>query len=101
LGQQVPAVGFSLGFERLVDLLEVAADGEQRAVVLVHDADVAVTELVAHKSALIADGARVRLERRTKNLKALLERASGDGYTAFATVSAGTAPGALEIKPLA
>jgi histidyl-tRNA synthetase len=67
----------------------------------VHDADVPVAELVAHKAALIADGARVRLERRTKNLKALLERAAADGYTAFAAVRAGDASDALEVKPLA
>ncbi|WP_307381234.1 HisS family protein [Microbacterium sp. W4I20] len=99
LGQQVPAVGFSLGFERLVDLLSLDADAAAQAVVLVHDADVPVAELVAHKARLIAGGARVRLERRTKNLKALLERSAADGYTSFATVSAGA--GELELKPLA
>ena len=60
----------------------------------------ALGDLLAHKAALVADGARVRLERRTKNLKALLERATSDGYTAFATVSAGTTPDALEVKTL-
>ena len=99
LGQQVPAVGFSLGFERLVDLVAAGGDDREEAIVLVHDADVPVAELIAHKTALIAEGARVRLERRTKNLKALLERASADGFTAFATVSAGAA--SLERKPLA
>lgn len=98
LRQDVPAVGFSLGFERLVELVTATADAGQRAVVLVHDADVPVAELVAHKVALVAEGARVRLERRTKNLKALLERSAADGYTAFATVSAGAA--GLELKPL-
>ncbi|WP_218683268.1 HisS family protein, partial [Microbacterium sp. BF1] len=98
LGQQVPAVGFSLGFERLVDLIADEADATAQAVVLIHDADVPVHELVRHKAALIAGGARVRLERRTKNVKALLERSAADGYTAFATVSAGT--GELELKPL-
>ena len=48
-----------------------------------------IGELLALKAALVADGSRVRLEQRTKNLKALLERAASDGYTAFATVSAG------------
>ncbi|MFD5224846.1 histidine--tRNA ligase [Microbacterium sp. NPDC058342] len=102
LGQQVPAVGFSIGFERIVDLVaEREADAAQ-AVVLVHDADVPVTELLAHKAALLRDGgaARVRLERRTKNLKALLERSAADGYTGFASVRAGEEPGAAEIKPL-
>jgi histidyl-tRNA synthetase len=98
LGQQVPAVGFSLGFERLVDLVADGADVEAQAIVLIHDADVPVAELLAHKTALIGTGARVRLERRTKNLKALLERASAEGYTGFATVAAGTTE--LEVKPL-
>lgn len=97
-GQQVPAVGFSLGFERLVDLVTAGDDVVAEAVVLVHDADVPVVELLAHKTALIAAGARVRLERRTKNLKALLERAAADGFTSFATVSAGASE--LERKPL-
>ncbi|WP_242519591.1 histidine--tRNA ligase [Microbacterium esteraromaticum] len=102
LGQQVPAVGFSIGFERIVDLVaEVEAEAAQ-AVVLVHDADVPVGELLAHKAALLRDGgaARVRLERRPKNMKALLERATADGYTGFATVRAGDVVGAVEVKPL-
>ncbi len=98
LGQQVPAVGFSLGFERLVDLVTAGADAEAQAIVLIHDADVPVAELLAHKTALIGTGARVRLERRTKNLKALLERASAEGYTGFATVMTGATE--LEVKPL-
>ncbi|MBN8423955.1 histidine--tRNA ligase [Microbacterium esteraromaticum] len=102
LGQQVPAVGFSIGFERIVDLVaEVEAEAAQ-AVVLVHDADVPVGEVLAHKAALLRDGgaARVRLERRPKNMKALLERATADGYTGFATVRAGDVVGAVEVKPL-
>ena len=98
LGQQVAAVGFSLGFERLVDLVTSETDAAAEAIVLIHDADVPVAELVAHKARLIAGGARVRLERRTKNLKALLERSAADGYTAFATVAAGNPD--LELKPL-
>ncbi len=100
LGQPVPAVGFSLGFERLVDLVELAADAGAQAVVLVHDPDVPVAELVAHKAALIRSGSRVRLERRVKNFKALLERSAADGYTAFATVTTGAEVGSLELKPL-
>ncbi|GAA1850651.1 hypothetical protein GCM10009796_10810 [Microbacterium koreense] len=100
LGQDVPAVGFSIGFERIVDLVSGDADTDAPAVVLVHDRDVPVAELLAHKATLVAGGSRVRLEQRTKNLKALLERAASDGYTAFATVSSGAAPESLEIKPL-
>ncbi|GAA4188480.1 histidine--tRNA ligase [Microbacterium oryzae] len=100
LGQDVPAVGFSIGFERIVDLVALAEGSAAEAVVLVHDRDVPDAELLALKAALIAEGSRVRLERRTKNLKALLERATADGYTAFATVSAGVERADLELKPL-
>ncbi|MDI6944096.1 histidine--tRNA ligase [Microbacterium barkeri] len=100
LGQDVPAVGFSIGFERIVDLVSLAEAAAAEAVVLVHDRDVPVAELLALKAALVAEGSRVRLEQRTKNLKGLLERASADGYTAFATVSAGAERDDLELKPL-
>ncbi|WP_448258504.1 histidine--tRNA ligase [Microbacterium aurum] len=100
LGQDIPAVGFSIGFERIVDLVADGEDAAASAVVLVHDRDVPVAELVALKAALVAEGARVRLEQRTKNLKALLERAAADGYTAFAMVSAGALRADLELKPL-
>lgn len=100
LGQDVPAVGFSIGFERIVDLVDEEADASAPAVVLVHDRDVSTGDLLALKAALVAEGSRVRLEARTKNLKALLERAAADGYTRFATVSSGTTRDALELKPL-
>lgn len=98
LKQDVPAVGFSIGFERVVDLVDDAADAAAPAVVLVHDRDVPVAEIIAHKARLVAGGTRVRVEQRTKNLKGLLERAAADGYTAFATVSAGE--DMSETKPL-
>ncbi len=40
LGQDVPAVGFSLGFERLVDLVTLPESAESDAVVLLYDKDV-------------------------------------------------------------
>ena len=100
LGQEVPAVGFSIGFERIVDLVSEQEQDAAASIVLVHDADVPAADLLALKTALVAEGARVRLERRTKNLKALLDRAAADGYTSFATVSAGTTRAGLELKPL-
>ena len=101
LGQDVPAVGFSIGFERLVDLIGQSDENHERAVVLVHDRDVPLEELLALKAELTREGLRVRLDQRTKNLKALLERAAADGYTSFATVAGGTARGDLQIKQLA
>ncbi|WP_307387145.1 MULTISPECIES: histidine--tRNA ligase [Microbacterium] len=100
LGQDVPAVGFSIGFERIVDLLQDAADTGERSVVLVHDRDVPLSTLLALKTALIAQGVRVRVEQRAKNMKALLERSAADGYVSFASVGVDTTAESLELRPL-
>lgn len=101
LGTDVPAAGFSIGFERVVDLIDVPDDAAADSVVLVHDADVPLDRLMAIKSALVASGRRVRLDRRAKNLKAVLDRAAAAGYRSFAFVGAATADAsALEFKPL-
>lgn len=90
LGQEVPACGFSIGFERIVDLLAVRDDGRPRAVVLVYDADVAPATLLGLKHELVASGTRVRFERRVKNVRALLDRVTADGFDAFAIVTTET-----------
>ncbi|WP_236081102.1 histidine--tRNA ligase [Microbacterium oleivorans] len=100
LGQDVPAVGFSIGFERIVDLVGAGEDAASAAVVLIADRDVPLAELAAHKAFFVGQGARVRLEQRTKNLKGLLERSAADGYTSFATVSVGVEPASIEPRPL-
>jgi histidyl-tRNA synthetase len=101
LGTDVPACGFSIGFERIVDLLAGSDDETDNAVVLVHEKDADPAALVALKRALVADGLRVRLDKRTKNLKALLERAGAAGYGRFAFVTDTTVtPGDLVFKPL-
>jgi histidyl-tRNA synthetase len=101
LGTDVPACGFSIGFERIVDLLAGAHDENEDSVVLVHDKDADPAALVALKTALVADGLRVRLDKRSKNLKALLERAGAAGYGRFAFVTDDTVtPADLVFKPL-
>lgn len=101
LGQEVPACGFSIGFERIIDLLEIDDDARPRAVVLVYDGDVQQARLLALKAELVASGTRVRLERRTKNLRALLDRVTADGFDAFATVTDATGDAAaLEFREL-
>lgn len=102
LGTDVPAAGFSIGFERVVDLIELPDDAGEESIVLVYDPSVPLDRLVAIKSELIASGSRVRLDRRAKNLKAVLDRAAGAGFRSFAFVNADTAgASALERKPLA
>jgi histidyl-tRNA synthetase len=100
LGSEVPATGFSLGFERLVELVALADDALGDAVVLVHDADVPLATLLGIQKALIAQGSRVRLVTRPKNLKPALEALAAEGFTRFATVDAATTADSLELRDL-
>jgi histidyl-tRNA synthetase len=101
LGTEVPACGFSIGFERVVDLIEEPGGDAADSVVLVFDQDVPLDRLLAVKSELIASGRRVRLDRRAKNLKGVLDRAAASGFRSFAFVTRDTADAAaLEIKAL-
>ncbi|MDO9395538.1 MAG: histidine--tRNA ligase [Herbiconiux sp.] len=86
LGEEVPACGFSIGFERIIDLVDEPAASGARSIVLVHDKAAEPARLLALKAQLVAEGARVRLEKRTKNLGPLLERAEQAGFDAFALV---------------
>jgi len=88
LGSDVPATGFSLGFERLVDLLEMQPDDAATATALLYDADVSFATLLSLKSELLTDGGRVRLVARPKNTKTLLETLAAEGFTRFAFVDA-------------
>lgn len=101
LGHDVPASGASLGFDRIVDLIDTDAATRDDALVLVHEKGADPAALVALKTQLVANGTRVRLEKRVKNLKGLLDRVTAAGFTQFALVSA-DARGIddLEIKPL-
>lgn len=92
LGEDVPAVGFSLGFERIIDLLPTPTTSSS-GVVLIHEpvlenSDGALATLMAIKAELVAQGKRVRLERRVKNLTPVLDRAKLAGFTSFAFVTA-------------
>jgi histidyl-tRNA synthetase len=98
LGTDVAAVGFSLGFERLVDLVDLGADSAADAVALIHAPETEPAELVRLQSELIAAGKRVRLERRPRNLKPLLEQLAATGFGAYALVEPGATVALLEFR---
>ena len=84
LGQDVPACGFSIGFERIVDLLsrELARD----AVALLVEGDVPVADAVAVARELRTgpDGVRVvETVRRSGKFGAQLKRLEAAGFTGF------------------
>ncbi len=99
-GNDVPAVGISLGFERVVDLTS-GLDAVGAGVVLVLEDGSA--EVVANGLRVQADlralGHAVRLELRPKKLNLLLESMADQGFTQWAPVDAGTE--SVSLKPLA
>lgn len=98
LGQDVPAAGFSLGFERLVDLVTLDTEGEG-GLALVYDRALDPVDLVRLQGELVAQGRRVRLEKRAKNFSNQLAGLAQAGYTEFAAVrDAGVAADDLEIR---
>ena len=85
LGTEVPACGFSLGFERLIDLVDLGDEADDGAALL-YERDSDIDRVIALKNALVADGARVRLLARPKNMKAALQQLEAEGFTRFAVV---------------
>ncbi len=99
LGSDVPAVGISLGFERVMDLVSpslFATSGD--AVVLVVEGDV-LAKAIEIRASLIAQGYRVRFESRPKKLNSLLESMAANGFTHFATLDENTTE--IELRPIA
>jgi histidyl-tRNA synthetase len=101
LGTDVPAAGFSLGFERLVELVTLPDASEQDSIALVYDDSVSAAQLASLKQELVATGARVRLERRTKKPEKLLDQLAASGSTRFAFVTGETRRSSeLEIRSI-
>lgn len=99
-GNDVPAVGISIGFERAVDLVAERENTDEHAVVLVLESDSAktVANALAAQRDLIALGHSVRLELRPKKLGLLLEQLAEQGISRWAAVDESTTTPAL--KPL-
>ena len=100
LGEDVPAVGISLGFERVADLVEVPAL-ETKSLVLVFDQSDLQQALTTQAQA-IAAGYLVRLEPKPKKLNALLDSLKLQGFSTFASLDKATEGfKGLQIKPIA
>jgi histidyl-tRNA synthetase len=100
LGTAVPACGFSIGFERIVDLVSTAPEVERLAVL--YDAEVPARHaLAAARTLRERRGAVVAPVRRSGKLPAQLTRLENWGYTAFLPLGADQDPDALpEPRPL-
>lgn len=94
-GTDTPAVGISLGIERILDLMS-SDSSDQKSLVLLTEGN--VPEAMAAQQKLIAEGWRVRIDLSAKNQKAQLEELSQQGFTHFAQLGEG---GLSQIRPLA
>ena len=98
LGTDVPAVGISIGFERVVELVSAPVSSNGVLLVLEDSSLETITNAVRFQKELIASGKSVRLELKPKKLNILLDSMLEAGFTEFALVSGGTS--ALSFKAL-
>jgi histidyl-tRNA synthetase len=109
-GTDVPACGFSIGFERIVGLVDPArfASGRRQVALVYESAPERAAPtgiLVGWQRHLIEGGANVRLVARTRHLARLLDGLAGEGFEAYATIDATTpdpdgAGATLPLRPL-
>jgi len=90
LGTNVPAVGISIGFERVVELVSAPASSNGVLLVLEDSSLETIKTAVRFQKELIAKGKSVRLELKPKKLNILLDSMLQAGFTEFALVSGGT-----------
>jgi histidyl-tRNA synthetase len=81
LDRDVPACGFSIGFERIVDLIEGSA--RRDTVALLAEPNVSAIEVLATARALRKQGKAIEIVRRSGKFGAQLTRLEAAGFTAF------------------
>jgi histidyl-tRNA synthetase len=94
LGRDVPATGFSIGFERVVDIIGRQgrrAPGDKRIAFLFDEAAEDLGAVLGAAQALRAQGYLVALERRSRHPGAQRAALEKQGYDGVATVSPGGA----------
>ena len=102
LGDDVPACGFSIGFERVVSILEErseVAESSRERIAFLFDRDDRLTDVVAAAARLRSGDRVVSLTLKRKNLAKQLDDLAAEGFGAYAVLRPGSE--APEIKPLA
>ena len=105
IGEDVPAVGISIGFERAVDLVPdsfIQLSPSRLVLVLDDTSPATIGVALARQKELFEHGYGVRLEQRPKKLNLLLDSLAEQGFTHFAAVGANSNSfESLDIKPIA
>lgn len=101
-GSDTPACGFSIGFERIIELAKLEAPVATRRIALVYSPEVPPAQLAKLQYALVREGHVVRNVPRPKKLARTLERLRESGFGEFAVVETGaTAVAELTFRPIA
>jgi len=98
LGTDVPAVGISIGFERVVELVEGVVPSAGVVLVLEDGSLDCIKKGLSFQKELIAKGSLVRLEVRPKKLNILLDSLQSAGFSEFAVVNSNTT--VLELRAI-
>jgi histidyl-tRNA synthetase len=100
LGEEVAAVGISLGFERVADLVDAKLSENKNLVLVFEESDLGAA--LATQGQAIEAGYQVRLEPKPKKLNTLLDSLKLQGFSSFASLEK-PADGleGLVIKPIA
>ncbi|NBR24524.1 MAG: histidine--tRNA ligase [Micrococcales bacterium] len=98
LGTDVPAVGISIGFERVVELVEGVVPSAGVVLVLEDGSLDCIKKGLSFQKELIAKGSLVRLEVRPKKLNILLDSLQSAGFSEFALVNSNTT--VLELRAI-
>jgi len=102
LGHDVPACGFSIGFERVVSILEAqrgVAEPDRDRIAFLFDRDDPLPDVVAAAGQLRKRARVVALTPKRKNLARQLDDLAGEGFGAYGVFRSGQLP--PEVKPLA
>jgi histidyl-tRNA synthetase len=99
LGEDVAAVGISLGFERVADLVAAELSANKNLVLVFDPSD--LQQALATQAQAIAAGYQVRLEPKPKKLNTLLDSLKLQGFSSFASLDKPTEGlKGLVIKPI-
>jgi len=88
-GSDAPAVGISLGIERIIELASLAEE-QASSLVLMLDSEALTGLALRIQGELIAQGVRCRIELRQKNFKVQMSSLSKQGFEKFAQLDSGT-----------
>lgn len=98
-GKDVPACGFSLGFERILELMSKQQESSLKRLVIFYDDAVSPGELLSNQVECVKSGYEVTVMRSPKKLGKALEGLAKDGFGSFIQFEAGQNFSECHIRP--